>query len=123
MLVEYCSGVEGHTRSFPIDSSNHSILCFKLAIVANASLLVPPTPIPNPIPEPIPISVSPPPIVLGATPHNSAYPLARVCVLGVGRGVPGELGGECEWKLGGGEEGMEGVRIEGVWMLDVVEGA
>jgi len=86
--------------SFPMVSSSHSILCLKPAI-AKASLLVPP----------IPISVSGPPIVLGATSHSSAYPLWRVLVLGVGRGVPGE---EWEWKLGGGEEGIEGVRIDGV---------
>jgi hypothetical protein len=34
-----------------------------------------------------------------------------VWLLGIGRGVPGE---ECVWKDGGGEEGTDGARIDGV---------
>lgn len=83
------------TSNLPILSSNHSTLCFRLAIVAKASLLV--------------LIVSPP-TVLGATPHNSAYCWDAVAdvVAGVGRGVPGD---ECVWKDGGGEFGTE--TIEG----------
>jgi hypothetical protein len=52
--------MRGDTSNRPMLSSNHSILCFRPAIVASASLLVP-----------IVISVSPP-TVLGATPQSSA---------------------------------------------------
>lgn len=41
-------------------------------------------------------------------------------VLGVGRGVPGE---EWVWKLGGGELGIDGAIIEGVWIEEATEGA
>ncbi len=95
------------TSKRPMLSSSHSTLCFNPAIVASASLLVPPA------------SVSSPVTVLGATPHSSAAKLRCDCggaidgavVDGVGRGVPGEL---CVWKEGGGESGIDG-GVNCVW--------
>jgi len=41
-----------------------------------------------------------------------------VYVLGMGLGVPGE---ECVWKDGGGEEGMDGAIMDGVWIEEAEE--
>ena len=106
------------TNNRPMLSSNHSTRCCNPAIVASASLLVP---------IPAQISVSPPPMVLGATPQSSAYEgfewLEIACVRlerveGVGRGVDGE---EWVWKLGGGEEGIEDACWEEATELGIAE--
>lgn len=86
----------------PMDSSSHSMRCFKPAMVARASLEVVIVEVEgSPSPPLMPL------IVLGATPHSSLYEGAEerlVCVLGVGRGVEGT---EMLWKEGGGEVGVE----------------